>query len=165
MLARMHITSKLPGVGTTIFTIMSQLAARHGALNLGQGFPDFEGPPELFEAIARHLAGGRNQYAPMAGVPALREQIALKTRALYGREVDPETEVTVTSGATEGVLAALLLNRVVLAPGECLYQPAGSPHSYLAGAGVELMANSDNVLRCGLTPKYVDVPAPGGIEG
>lgn len=115
MLGRMHITSKLPAVGTTIFTVMSQLAARHGALNLGQGFPDFEGPPELFEAIARHLAGGRNQYAPMAGVPALREQIALKIRALYGRDVDPEAEVTVTSGATEALYAAFA---AVLQPGD-----------------------------------------------
>ncbi|MBX3725553.1 MAG: pyridoxal phosphate-dependent aminotransferase [Xanthomonadales bacterium] len=111
----MHIASKLPDVGTTIFTVMSQLAARHGALNLGQGFPDFEGPPELFEAIARHLAGGRNQYAPMAGVPALREQIALKTKSLYGRDVDPEAEITVTSGATEALYAAFA---AVLQPGD-----------------------------------------------
>ena len=67
----MDIPSKLPNVGTTIFTVMSQLALRHGAANLGQGFPDFEGPPELFEALARHVSGGRNQYAPMTGVPTL----------------------------------------------------------------------------------------------
>src|SRR5690606_12798122 len=79
----MQIRSKLPNVGTTIFTVMSQLAARHGAVNLGQGFPDFDGPPELYEALARHVREGRNQYAPMAGVPELREQIALKTEKLY----------------------------------------------------------------------------------
>lgn len=101
----MQIASKLPNVGTTIFTVMSQLAARHSAVNLGQGFPDFEGPPELFEALARHVAAGRNQYAPMMGVPKLREQIAAKTEKLYGRSVDPDTEITVTSGATEALYA------------------------------------------------------------
>lgn len=101
----MQIDSKLPNVGTTIFTVMSQLAMRHGAVNLGQGFPDFEGPPELFEALARHVRDGRNQYAPMTGVPKLREQIALKTESLYGRRVDADSEITVTSGATEALYA------------------------------------------------------------
>jgi methionine aminotransferase len=103
----MQIRSKLPNVGTTIFTVMSQLAARHGAVNLGQGFPDFDGPPELYEALARHVREGRNQYAPMAGVPELREQIALKTEKLYGRRLDPEAGITVTSGATEALYAAI----------------------------------------------------------
>jgi methionine transaminase len=102
----MKIESKLPHVGTTIFTVMSQLAARHGAINLGQGFPDFDGPPELFEALDRHAREGRNQYAPMTGVPKLREQIALKTQRLYGRMVDVDAEITVTSGATEALYAA-----------------------------------------------------------
>jgi methionine aminotransferase len=101
----MQIDSKLPNVGTTIFTVMSQLAMRHGAVNLGQGFPDFEGPPELFEALARHVRDGRNQYAPMTGVPKLREQIALKTESLYGRRIDADSEITVTSGATEALYA------------------------------------------------------------
>lgn len=103
----MQIASKLPNVGTTIFTVVSQLAARRGAVNLGQGFPDFEGPPELHEALHRHTRAGRNQYAPMTGVPALREAIARKTAALYGRAVDPDTDVTVTSGATEALFAAI----------------------------------------------------------
>lgn len=102
----MEIDSKLPHVGTTIFTVMSQLAMRHGAINLGQGFPDFDGPSELFEALARHVQAGRNQYAPMTGVPKLREQIALKTQRMYGRAVDTEAEITVTSGATEALYAA-----------------------------------------------------------
>jgi methionine aminotransferase len=101
----MNIVSKLPNVGTTIFTVMSQLAMKHGAVNLGQGFPDFEGPPELFEALSRHVRDGRNQYAPMTGVAKLREQIAIKTARLYGRTVDADSEITVTSGATEALYA------------------------------------------------------------
>jgi methionine aminotransferase len=111
----MDIDSKLPHVGTTIFTVMSQLAARHGAVNLGQGFPDFDGPPELFAALARHVREGRNQYAPMTGVARLREQIAAKTQRLYGRTVDAETDITVTSGATEAIYAAFA---AVLRPGD-----------------------------------------------
>lgn len=106
ILVGMDIASKLPNVGTTIFTVMSQLAARHGAVNLGQGFPDFEGPPELFEALARHVKDGRNQYAPMTGVVRLREQIASKTEKLYGCRIDADAEITVTSGATEALYAA-----------------------------------------------------------
>ena len=75
----MQIQTKLPKVGTTIFTVMSQLAAEHGAVNLGQGFPDFDGPQALRDALAREMNAGRNQYAPMTGVPALRAQIASKT--------------------------------------------------------------------------------------
>jgi methionine aminotransferase len=103
----MRLESKLPKVGTTIFTVMSQLAAQHRAVNLGQGFPDFEGPAALHEALARHTREGRNQYAPMTGVPALREAIARKTEELYDRKLDAETEVTVTSGATEALFAAI----------------------------------------------------------
>ena len=103
----MQIDSKLPKVGTTIFTVMSQLALQHKAVNLGQGFPDFDGPPALREALARHMAEGRNQYSPMSGVPRLREQIARKTEGCYGRKVNVDTEVTVTSGATEALFAAI----------------------------------------------------------
>ncbi len=103
----MQIESKLPKVGTTIFTVMSQLAMEHKAINLGQGFPDFDGPPALRDALARAMAEGRNQYAPMTGVPALREAIARKTERLYGRRVNADTEVTVTSGATEALFAAI----------------------------------------------------------
>lgn len=99
--------SKLPRVGTTIFSVMSQLAAEHGALNLSQGFPDFDGPQALLDRVTHHLNQGRNQYAPMTGVPALRQAIATRVAASYGRNVDPDTEVTVTSGATEALFCAI----------------------------------------------------------
>jgi methionine aminotransferase len=111
----MHITSKLPQTGTTIFTVMSQLAAKHGAVNLGQGFPDFEGPQALRDALTEAMATGANQYAPMPGLLALREQVARKAHAYYGRPVDPETEVTITSGGTEALYAALA---AVVSPGD-----------------------------------------------
>lgn len=101
------IETKLPQVGTTIFTVMSQLAAECDAINLSQGYPDFSAPEELLNLVARHLKAGHNQYAPMAGLPELREQIALKTEKLYGRQTDPESEVTVTSGATEALFSAI----------------------------------------------------------
>ncbi|MGN6091219.1 MAG: aminotransferase class I/II-fold pyridoxal phosphate-dependent enzyme, partial [Luteibacter jiangsuensis] len=97
----MQLETKLPKVGTTIFSVMSQLALEHKAVNLGQGFPDFEPPEALRDAITRAMAEGKNQYAPGIGIPRLREQIALKTERLYGHRVSPDTEVTVTSGATE----------------------------------------------------------------
>jgi methionine aminotransferase len=103
----MRIDTKLPKVGTTIFTLMSQLAAEHQAVNLGQGFPDFEVPAFLQDALARAMREGRNQYAPMTGIAPLRQQIAAKTARLYGRQVDPETDITVTSGATEALFAAI----------------------------------------------------------
>ncbi len=103
----MNISTKLPKVGTTIFSVMSQLAMENKAVNLGQGFPDFEPPLELREALSRAMAEGRNQYAPGIGTQPLREQIALKTERLYGHKVDPDTEITVTSGATEAIFAAI----------------------------------------------------------
>jgi methionine aminotransferase len=126
----MQIQTKLPKVGTTIFTVMSQLAVEHKAVNLGQGFPDFEGPQALRDALAAAMNGGRNQYAPMTGVPALREQIARKTERLYGRKVNPDTEVTVTSGATEALFAAIAAvvragdEVIVLDPCYDSYEPA-----------------------------------------
>ncbi len=101
------ISTKLPKVGTTIFTLMSQLATEHSAVNLGQGFPDFEVPAFLVDALAEAMRAGHNQYAPMAGVLALREAIAEKLAALYGARVDPGSEVTVTSGATEAIFCAV----------------------------------------------------------
>src|SRR3546814_2554977 len=95
------ITSKLPNVGITIFTQMSQLAAQTGALNLSQGFPDFDGPQALRDAVGRHVAQGHNQYSPMTGLPALRQQIAAKIARSYGVTVDADQEVTVTPGATQ----------------------------------------------------------------
>src|SRR3546814_603394 len=101
------ITSKLPNVGITIFTQMSQLAAQTGALNLSQGFPDFDGPQALRDAVGRHVAQGHNQYSPMTGLPALRQQIAAKIARSYGVTVDAEQEVTVTPGATPALFCAI----------------------------------------------------------
>lgn len=99
--------SKLPALGTTIFTQMSQLAQQHQAINLSQGFPDFDGPRYLQERLAFHVANGANQYAPMTGVQALREAIADKTAELYGHKPDANTDITVTAGATEALYAAI----------------------------------------------------------
>lgn len=99
--------SKLPHVGTTIFSQMSQLAAEHQAVNLSQGFPDFDGPQALRERVGWHIAQGANQYAPMAGMPQLRQAIAAKTLRCYGAQVCPEQEITVTCGATEALFAAI----------------------------------------------------------
>ncbi|HMM53681.1 MAG TPA: pyridoxal phosphate-dependent aminotransferase [Candidatus Desulfobacillus sp.] len=95
--------SRLPRVGTTIFSVMSRLAAEHGAINLSQGFPDFAPPPLLFDLVARHMHAGANQYAPMAGAAALREAIADKVAGLYGAHYDAEAEITVTAGATQAI--------------------------------------------------------------
>ena len=101
------LASKLPDVQTTIFTVMSELARQQGALNLSQGFPDFDGPRYLLERVQHHLRHGQNQYAPMMGVPSLRAGIAAKVADLYGCAVDPDREVTVTSGATEALFCAI----------------------------------------------------------
>ena len=117
------IDSKLPDVGTTIFTVMSQLAADFGAINLSQGFPSFEPPAELVDRIEWHLRNGANQYAPMPGVAALREAIAEKTARLQQRTVDPATEITVCSGATEGLFSAI---QALVRPGDevIVFDPA-----------------------------------------
>lgn len=107
--------SRLPAVGTTIFTVMSQLAADVGAVNLGQGFPDFDIPAPLADLLARAVHEGRNQYAPMAGLPSLRDAIAATTESAYGHRADPASEITVTSGATEAIFNAIL---AVLHPGD-----------------------------------------------
>jgi methionine aminotransferase len=107
--------TKLPGVGTTIFTVMSRLAAEHGAINLAQGFPDFPCSPELVELVSQAMQAGHNQYAPMEGLLALREQIAQKTEQCYGYAPDPIAEITVTSGATEAIFAAIT---AVVHPGD-----------------------------------------------
>ncbi|MFO1267713.1 MAG: pyridoxal phosphate-dependent aminotransferase [Rubrivivax sp.] len=102
------IESRLPNVGTTIFTVMSALAQEVSAINLGQGFPDFEGDPALVEHVAQAMREGLNQYPPMAGVPQLRERIAAKIEALYGRRYDPGSEITITAGATQAIITAVL---------------------------------------------------------
>ncbi|HXZ09750.1 MAG TPA: aminotransferase class I/II-fold pyridoxal phosphate-dependent enzyme, partial [Paraburkholderia sp.] len=99
--------SRLPDVGTTIFTVMSALAAQKNAVNLGQGFPDFECDPRIVDAVAEAMRAGHNQYPPMAGVPALRAAISDKIATLYGRRYDANTEITVTAGATP-LLTAIL---------------------------------------------------------
>lgn len=109
------IRSKLPNVGTTIFTTMSQLAVQTGALNLSQGFPDFNGPQALLDAVGRHVAAGHNQYAPMTGLPALRQQVAAKVARLYGVSVDVEQEITITPGATAAIFCAI---QAVINPGD-----------------------------------------------
>lgn len=122
--------SKLPGTGTTIFTVMSALAAEHGALNLSQGFPDFSPPAALLDRVIFHLRAEHNQYAPMAGLPALRVQVARQTAALYGRATDADREVTITSGATEALYSAItaLVHRgdevIVFDPAYDAYDPA-----------------------------------------
>ncbi len=126
----MQIRTKLPKVGTTIFSVMSQLATQHKAINLGQGFPDFDGPQALRDALTAAMNSGKNQYAPMTGVPKLREQIALKTEKLYGPKISADTEVTVTSGATEALFAAIAAvvhtgeEVIVLDPCYDSYEPA-----------------------------------------
>lgn len=126
----MNPQTKLPQVGTTIFTVMSQLAAEHGAVNLGQGFPDFDVPPRLVEALDRAMREGHNQYAPMTGTPGLRQAIAGKVQRVYGVGVDPDAEVTVTSGATEAIFNAVHAvvqageEVIVLDPAYDCYEPA-----------------------------------------
>lgn len=128
--------SKLPGVGTTIFTVMSRLAAETGAVNLGQGFPDFQPPARLRELVAQHLAAGHNQYAPMTGLPALCEAIAEQAARRHRWTLDPAQEVTITAGATEALFAAIHAivragdEVIVLDPSYDSYGPAAQ----LAGA-------------------------------
>lgn len=109
------ISSKLPNVGTTIFTTMSQLAVQTGALNLSQGFPDFNGPQALLDAVGRHISAGHNQYSPMSGLPALRQQVAAKVARQYGVTVDADNEVTITPGATAAIFCAI---HAVIRPGD-----------------------------------------------
>lgn len=102
-----NIVSKLPQVGTTIFTTMSALAAEVGAINLSQGFPDYDCSPQLIELVNKAMQDGHNQYAPMGGVMALREEVAKKTEKLHGAKYDPVTEVTITAGGTQAIFTAI----------------------------------------------------------
>ncbi|HEX7081164.1 MAG TPA: methionine aminotransferase [Gammaproteobacteria bacterium] len=117
------LETKLPKVGTTIFTVMSQLAEEHHAINLSQGFPDFQPPARLVELVRAHLEAGRNQYAPMAGAAPLREAIAEKLRRVYGAHADPDAEITVTAGGTEALFCAV---HAVVRPGDdvIVFDPA-----------------------------------------
>ncbi|MFP5467971.1 MAG: pyridoxal phosphate-dependent aminotransferase [Gammaproteobacteria bacterium] len=109
------VASRLPQVGTTIFSVMSALATRTGAVNLGQGFPDFDCDARLVDAVAKAMRDGHNQYPPMPGVPALRQAVAAKMQALYALACDPDTDITVTAGATQAILTAIL---AVVHPGD-----------------------------------------------
>ncbi len=119
----MQISSKLPDVGVTIFSVMTKLANAHGAYNLSQGFPDFDVHPDLIALVEKYMRSGHNQYAPMQGVPKLRQQIAQKVSSLYGAHYNPETEITITSGATEALFAAIT---AVVQPGDevVVFEPA-----------------------------------------
>lgn len=109
------IHSRLPNVGTNIFTVMSALATEHAAVNLGQGFPDFSCDPRLVDAVTHAMQQGLNQYPPMIGVAALRESVAQKIEALYGHRYDPVTEITITAGATQAILTVIM---AVVHPGD-----------------------------------------------
>ncbi len=122
--------SKLPQVGTTIFTVMSALAAEHQAVNLGQGFPDFPCDPGLLDAVTRAMQAGHNQYPPMSGIASLREAVARKVATLYGRSYDPGTEITITAGATQAILTALL---ALVHPGDEVIVLEPCYDSYLPG--------------------------------
>ena len=102
------IQTKLPNVGTTIFTVMSTLATEHNAVNLGQGFPDFNCDPKLVDRVTEAMQQGQNQYPPMAGVPVLRDTVASKIKSLYGRDYNATTEITITAGATQAIITIIL---------------------------------------------------------
>jgi methionine aminotransferase len=124
------LQSRLPAVGTTVFTLMSALATEYGAVNLGQGFPDFACDPRLLDAVDAAMRAGHNQYAPMTGLAPLREAIAAKATALYGHAYDSNSEITVTAGATQGIITAILCavhpgdEVIVIEPCYDSYQPA-----------------------------------------
>lgn len=137
--------SRLPNVGTTIFTVMSTLAQQHDAVNLGQGFPDFDCDPALLDAVNAAMRAGHNQYPPMAGVVALREIVAAKIEALYGARYDPGSEITITAGATQAILTAIL---ACVHPGDEVIVLEPCYDSY--GPNIELAGG--RAVRVPLTP-------------
>ena len=139
------LQSRLPSVGTTIFTTMSALAAQHKAVNLGQGFPDFACDPALVDQVTRAMQAGHNQYPPMAGVMALREAVSEKLERLYGRHYSPADEVTITAGATQAILTAVL---ALVHPGDEVIVLEPCYDSY--GPNIELAGGV--VVRVPLTP-------------
>lgn len=139
------LETKLPAVGTTIFTVMSALAAEKGAVNLGQGFPDFDCDPSLLKAVGDAMAKGLNQYPPMTGVPALREAVAAKIEAMYGRKYDPATEITITAGATQAIITAIL---AIVRPGDEVIVLEPCYDSYVPN--IDLAGGT--VVRVPLTP-------------
>jgi len=140
--------SRLPTVGTTVFTVMSALASEHQAINLGQGFPDFPCDPKLIAGVNEAMLANHNQYPPMIGIPELRHGIANKIANLYGRHYDPDSEITITAGGTQGILTAILC---CVSPGDevVIIEPAYDsyrPSIELAGGkvrAVSLQASRD----------------------
>lgn len=141
-----HVSSKLPQTGTSIFTIMSKLATEHGAINLSQGFPDFQVNEELVKLVTKHLNGGKNQYVPMQGVPELRQAISKKFATCYNASYDADTEINVVSGATQGLYTAM---SAFIEEGDevIIFTPAYD--SYAPG-----------VILHGGIPKFVELRAP-----
>jgi len=140
-----EVGTKLPAVGTTIFTVMSALAAETQAVNLGQGFPDFHCDPKLLDAVTAAMAAGHNQYPPMPGIPALREAVSAKIAALYGRSYSAATEITLTAGATQAIITAVL---AIVRPGDEVIVLEPCYDSYVPN--IELAGGT--VVRVPLTP-------------
>lgn len=149
------LQSRLPNVGTTIFTIMSALAAEKGAVNLGQGFPDFDCDPALVDAVTIAMKGGLNQYPPMTGVPALREAIAAKIAGIYQHKYDPATEITVTAGATQAILTAILCS---VHPGDEVLIIEPVYDSYVPA--IELAGGKPVFVQMEVGPQGYSVPWP-----
>lgn len=139
------VQTKLPAVGTTIFTVMSALAAEKDAVNLGQGFPDFDCDPRLVQAVTDAMTHGLNQYPPMAGIPQLREAVAAKIRSMYGHRYDAGSEITITAGATQAIITAIL---AVVRPGDEVIVLEPCYDSYVPN--IELAGGT--VVRVPLTP-------------
>ena len=142
------LQTRLPKVGTTIFTVMSALATEHKAVNLGQGFPDFDCDPSLVDEVSKAMRAGMNQYPPMPGALALRETVSAKIASLYGRSYDPATEITITAGATQAILTAVLCS---VHPGDEVIVLEPCYDSYIPN--IELAGGK--VVRVPLTPRTV----------
>jgi methionine aminotransferase len=151
--------SRLPAIGTNVFSVMSALAVEHGAVNLGQGFPDFGCDPHLVALVNESMLAGQNQYPPMPGVPPLRAAIAAKVETLYGKRYDPDSEITVTSGASEAIMCAILCSVgpgdevIVIEPAYDCYLPA------ITLAGGSVVPVSMQLGASGFTVPWHDVAA------
>jgi methionine aminotransferase len=151
------IHSKLPKVGTTIFSIMSKMATEYNAINLSQGFPDFSCSEELIKLVNQAMLNGHNQYAPMPGLPALRDILAQKTASIYGIQYDPETEITITAGATQAIYTAIAAvireddEVIIFEPAYDCYQPAievaGGKTVYMQLKAPDYSINWDEVQK------------------
>jgi methionine transaminase len=168
--------SKLPNTGTTIFTIMSALAAEYDAVNLAQGFPNFAADPDLLDRITHHMQQGANQYAPMPGVPALRKQLSQKMRHLYGRDIHPDTEITITAGGTQALFCAFAAfvgvgDEVILL--EPCYDSYGPAIATMGGVVVPVTLRAPDfvvdweVVRGLITPRtrIICINTPGNPSG